>query len=258
MRQYPHKPDSKGLTTIRQVIDQSYRSKSEKIPAAEEGKNPVFFDRRKADALNLACLAYAFEEPMGEILRFLQEACWSASKALQYGSKMGDNSYCTSIALALLVNDQPFQQRLQSMTRTNFINPNIINDEIYHLASEAYRDIAADRENIAQKEVQTGLSRAQSNDVDPDARQVVMPILQIQTAILNRDSDELAKAVTQRCVEIAKAHTPKAGRNEPTALLDVVGLGLLRKAQSLSIELPPSSIYLPVELLLTRAQWVTH
>lgn len=253
MKTYPHKPKESDLRRIWQDTLESYQQEAEDVDAAARARKPMFFKLRCDQALDLACLAYAFESPTEEVRRFLAEACILAERAVEFGAKLNPVLYMKYLSLAILCQQDGFRKILEGMQRQQYTNPDIEGDELFYLGAEAMAALSDQKTAAAQELTTRALGRARSGQVDKLARTAMEPVLLLEAAIANKDAQSLASAAEAQAEELRANYSQKAAKGYPSGLLDVRGVGLLALARRHGIQPLPSNVYMPRELLAEKA-----
>jgi hypothetical protein len=249
VKRYPHKPREKELSIFQEEDLSDYQSNLSYISRAEAEHNPMFFEGLCQDAIDLAALEYAFDAPLSEVCNLLATACDYAEKAVLFDLVLDTVTYMTYLALANLRQQGEFRKMLESFQRSKFTNEEIEEDEIFYLGAEAMGHISAGRFDLAEKSISAALARANSRSVDRDAKEVMVPIVLLEQAIVEKDQSKLAEAIKARHEEYRRNYSHVEVRNYPEGLLDVLGLGLLKLARRNGLDVATESVYLPTELL---------
>jgi hypothetical protein len=249
MKAYPHKPKESDLQGTWQDTLDSYQSEAEDIDAAAHARKPMFFKLRGNQALDLACLAYAFDSPRDQVRRFLTEACHCAENAVRLGVVLDPIVYMKYLSLSVLCEREVFRKTLESMQRQQYTNPDITGDELFYLGAEAMAALSANRTVAAQELTSRALTRAGSGQVDKLARSAMEPVLLLEAAIATKDAQALASAAEAQAAELRANYSQKAAKGNPSGLLDVRGAGLLAIACLHGLHPLPSNVYMPRELM---------
>jgi len=249
MKTYPHKPKESDLRGTWQDTLESYQEEVGDIDAAARARKPMFFKLRCNQALDLACLAHAFESPTEQVRQFLAEACDCAEKAVEFGVTLDPVLYMKYLSLAVFCRQEGFRKTLEGMQRQRYTNPDIKGDEIFYLGAEAMAALSAHQVAAAQELTTRALVRARSGQVDKLARSAMEPVLLLEAAVANKDAQSLASAAEAQAEELRANYSQKAAKGYPNGLLDVRGVGLLALARRHGLQPLPSNVYMPRELL---------
>lgn len=248
MRTYPHKPKEKDLQEIWQEQLDTYQSDTQDVAAAILGRKVNFFKIRCTEAQDLACLSYAFEQSLGQVRQFLAEACGCAEKAVEFGVKLDPVLYMGYLSLAIVSRQSGFRKLLEGLQRQQYTHPEVDCDEIFYLAAEAMAALSASQGAAAQELVTKALARARSGEVNKLARSVMEPVLMLEAAIAHEDAQGLVPAIQALYEENRASYSQRAAKSYPSGLLDVRGVALLALARQHGLALPPTNVYMPLEL----------
>src|SRR5215467_15068647 len=249
MRSYPHKPKEELLAESLKNSREDYESGRSKTDQAEAKRSAIFFKRQGDTAMDVAALEYAFGADWTEVRRWLDSSSAAAQKAVEFGLELDPILYMTYLALAILCSNDVLLDDLKARQRSEFTDSTVKADEVFYLAAEAMRDIAAARPEDALNAVQAGLSRLDTDGPNPGAKLANKAILLLEEAIAQKDQTKLAAAVSARIEKDKTSFSRPAARNFPGGLLDVVGLGLLKLAADRGMRTATDSVYLPTGLL---------
>jgi hypothetical protein len=249
MRNYPHNPKEELLAESLMNKREDYESGKSKTHHAEANRSAIFFKRQSDTAMDVAALEYAFSADWTVIRQWLDSSCVDAQKAVEYGVELDPILYMTYMALAILCSDDELLDHLTARERSEFTDSTVKADEVFYLAAEAMRDIAAGRIEDASNAARVGLARLATDGPNPGAKVAMEAILQLEDAIAQKDQAKLIAAIRARIDKDKSSYSRPAARNFPSGLLDVVGLGLLRLGANHGLSTPTDSVYLPTPLL---------
>jgi hypothetical protein len=249
MRSYPHKPKEELLAESLKNSREDYESARSKTDQGEAKRSAIFFKRQGDTAMEVAALEYAFGADWSDVRQWLDSSCDAAQKAVEYGVELDPVLYMTFLALAILCSNEVLLGQLKARRRSDFTDSTVKADEVFYLAAEAMRDIAAGLLEDALRASEAGLARLGDNGPNPGAKLATEAILMLEEATAQKDQTRLIVAVQARSEKNKTSYSKPAARNFPGGLLDVVGLGLLKLARDNGLSVPDDSVYLPTRLL---------
>lgn len=249
MRKYPHKPNENDLRETWQESLKDYQAYTEKAEAARLSRNENFFKIRCNKIWDLACLTYAFESPGEQVRQLLAVACSCAESAVEFGAKLDPALYMRYLSLAILCQQERFRKSLEEMQRQRYTNPDIESDEVFYLAAEAMASLSAGRAVSAQEITGKALARVKGGQVDNVARAVMEPVLLLEAAIANKDTQNFESATAVQYEKFRSSYSQRAARGHPSGLLDVRSLAMLALARQHGLETSISNIYMPRDLI---------
>ena len=245
MKTFPHNPDEAALSARMAADRQKYESDLTDAP----GKPVAHYHACSRLAFGLASVAYAFDAPAAEIKSLAVSATRQALRAAACDELMDPITYQRYLALSVWTYENNFRGSLTNFDRAQFTHPEMNHDDVVYRATEAMSALAKKRPEMAVEHADSGLKRITRGLVSTAVVNSVAPLLQIARSMGKGDLYELRGAVSERSTQYLRSISNEAGRANPEALIDVVGLALVRMAAAdYGLAVEPKSLYLPTSL----------
>jgi len=249
MKKFPHKPKKDHLMKLVNEEVPHYQERLAKIEEAEANRREIYFQSRYKQAVDIALLQYAFEYPIAEVKRYLDEACNHALKALNLNIVLDAGTYIQFLAIAVIREHSSLKGHLTKLSRNGFTNPNIEDYELRYIAAEIFEHLVAQRFVSAQESLKRAFDEIQQLNIPQMVREDLEPTIHIANAILGSNSSEFDKSIKSRILYRQKICSKTSVKNYPTCLVDIVGLSFIKIAREMGIEVTFESVYLPLELI---------
>lgn len=198
------------------------------------------------DALDLACMAYAFEDNPATVLAYTQSAAQYHARAWDFEVLLAPSAFMLFLGLALISSDSGFITSLTSAPINRFSDPDDpAPAAAYGLAEAACRLAAGDAARASGLAAAAQAAAAKLNRFE--AAEYAGLLLMVQ-ALAAGDEALWKTACTQRRADHIKLFSRPDYRQFPEALIDLRATGLARLALRRAWAVP-ASVYMP-ELLL--------
>lgn len=246
MKTYPHKPDLEDLRDSRERClkrDAKMTADMEKQVAA---RNERWMEVAADNAIDLASLAYGFENPPGDVLFHLREATRHWAKAMEFGLPISPYPFLLYLAAGLIVDDTALLNTLSGFKRARFTNPEEDAPEAGYLLAEAEAALVGGRTAEAVERIDKAMQAAPKMNRFQKAE--FGDLIQMVHAILRKDQAAWSAAAAARLKSYAKTYSHPDYQQFPEGLLDVRALGLARQAREAGLSVS-DSVYVPTSLL---------